>query len=304
MIVVCGIPSEQPVELVTAALDVAGLRYVMLNQRRFADIHLDVEVGNGGVTGLLVVDGVAIDIESVTGVYTRMMDWRVLPELRDASSEDGQRCARWHEVVSSWFEVAPGCVMNRTSASSSNASKPHQSQIIRSFGFAVPPTLVTNQPELVREFLSSHGDVVFKSASGMRSIVRRLDDDMLERLHLIRWCPVQFQRYIEGVNVRVHVVAGETFATRIDTDGVDYRYAARDGGYASLAAATVPDDVASRCVAVATALGLELAGVDLIFASDGEVYCLEVNPGPAFSYYELNGGQRISQAIAVALSRG
>jgi hypothetical protein len=31
---------------------------------------------------------------------------------------------------------------------------------------------------------------------------------------------------------------------------------------------------------------------------DDEVYCFEVNPSPAFSYYEGNTGQPISRAVA------
>jgi hypothetical protein len=138
----------------------------------------------------------------------------------------------------------------------------------------------------------------------VRSIVKFLDDNAASRLELIRWCPVQFQRYIEGVNIRVHTVAGEVFATRIDTDRVDYRYATSDGGYADLKPSTLPDDTAARCLALAAGLGLELAGIDLIVTDDGEVFCLEVNPGPAFSYYEANSGQEISRAIAHALGQG
>jgi glutathione synthase/RimK-type ligase-like ATP-grasp enzyme len=112
---------------------------------------------------------------------------------------------------------------------------------------------------------------------------------------------VQFQRYIAGTNVRVHVVSGQTFATRIETDRVDYRYAHRDGGSAALEPFRLPDDVAEKCVALAADLGLELAGIDLLFADDG-VYCFEVNPSPAFSYFERETGQPIARAIALALA--
>lgn len=93
---------------------------------------------------------------------------------------------------------------------------------------------MTNDPELVRAFHSEHGEVIYRSISGVRSIVRMLDDELMDRLLLVHGCPVQFQRFIAGTNVRVHVVAGDLFATRIETDRVDYRYAQRDGGNATL----------------------------------------------------------------------
>ncbi|WP_051950800.1 ATP-grasp domain-containing protein [Actinacidiphila yeochonensis] len=118
---------------------------------------------------------------------------------------------------------------------------------------------------------------------------------------------MQFQRYVPGVDLRVHTVAGEAFATRVDTDRVDYRYARLDGGRARFTPFDLPDELAERCVSLAARLGLDLAGIDLILPDDpddGGPYCLEVNPSPAFSYYESLTGQPISRAIAHALERG
>jgi hypothetical protein len=42
-------------------------------------------------------------------------------------------------------------------------------------------------------------------------------------LNRIRWCPVQFESYVAGPNGRVHTVGERAFATRIETDAVDYR---------------------------------------------------------------------------------
>ena len=70
------------------------------------------------------------------------------------------------------------------------------------------------------------------------------------------------------------------------------------GEAAVLTATEIASDVASRCVALARALGLAFAGVDLKITPEGEVYCFEVNPTPAFSYYESNTGQPIALEVA------
>jgi glutathione synthase/RimK-type ligase-like ATP-grasp enzyme len=49
-------------------------------------------------------------------------------------------------------------------------------------------------------------------------------------------------------------------------------------------------------------LGLAFAGVDLRIGPDGEVTCFEVNPCPAFSYYEQQTGQPIAAAVAAYLA--
>lgn len=58
------------------------------------------------------------------------------------------------------------------------------------------------------------------------------------------------------------------------------------------------DALAERCLRLAHALGLAVAGIDLKLTPDQQVYCFEVNPSPAFSYYEAHTGQPIAQAIA------
>jgi hypothetical protein len=51
-------------------------------------------------------------------------------------------------------------------------------------------------------------------------------------------------------------------------------------------------------------MGLALAGVDLRLRPDGRWFCFEVNPSPAFSYYENAAGQPIAAAVATLLMGG
>jgi len=181
----------------------------------------------------------------------------------------------------------------------SNASKPYQAQLIRAQGFGVPETLITNEPDLVREFYRKHRKVIYKSISAARSIVQQLEESDFERMDNIRWCPTQFQAYLEGTDVRVHAVGDEVYATAISTGATDYRYAAQQAGEpAQLREVMLSDELAEKCVSLTSALGLVLAGIDLKITPDNEVYCFEVNPCPAFSYYELSTGQPISKGIA------
>jgi hypothetical protein len=163
----------------------------------------------------------------------------------------------------------------------SNGSKPYQAQLIAEKGLEVPATLVTTDPEEVLRFREHHGRLVCKSISGARSLVRELQDEDLERLDDIRWCPVQFQEHVDGIDVWVHVVGREVFATAIRSEASDYRYAMRLLGDApALSAVEVSDSLAERCVRLTAALGLEFLGIDLRVTPDGRAVCFEVNPSP------------------------
>jgi RimK-like ATP-grasp domain len=300
MILLCGVPSEPPLAMVAAELQALDAPYLMINQRRSQGLWFTFEVRAGEVTGALAGDGWTVALEDVTAAYVRLMDHRSLPELRSEppGSTARLRGQAFHGALLRWCEIAPALVVNRARAMGSNSSKPYQAQLIRAHGFEVPETLVTNDPELVRTFRALHARIVYKSLSGVRSIVRLLTDADIERLASIRWCPVQFQAYVTGLNVRVHVVGEEIFATAIATEAVDYRYAPRDGQKLRIGPTEVTAEVAARCRRLTRALGLELAGIDLKVAEDGRVYCFEVNPSPAYSYYQLADGQPIARSIA------
>ncbi len=301
MILLCGIPSESPLAFVREALDRLEEPYVLLNQRRWEAAAVEFDIAGCRVDGSLRVGSSRWSLAEFGGVYTRLMNEQLLPELEGEpeGSPRRRRCRAFHETLSAWYEIAPGRVVNRARVQGSNFSKPYQAQLIRECGFTTPETLITHDPELVRAFAARHGRVIYKSTSGVRSIVRELTPGDEARLGQIRWCPVQFQAYVEGTNVRVHTVGSDTvFATAVETDVTDYRYAIRDGGEARLTPFDLPDDLADRCLTLAAALGLPFSGIDLKLARSGEATCFEVNPSPGFSYYESNTGQPIAAALA------
>jgi glutathione synthase/RimK-type ligase-like ATP-grasp enzyme len=301
MILLAGIPTESPLARVRQALETLGVPFVLFHQRHFASIQMQVEVAGGRVGGRLVIDGCVWPLEQFRGVYVRLMDDRMLPELRDEPEGSAlRRYCRWlHDALMQWCELTPARVVNRTAPMASNSSKPYQAQLIAGQGLEVPETLITNDPAEVLAFRQRHGRLVFKSISGVRSIVQTLEGEHLERLESVRACPVQFQQFIEGPNVRVHVVGRQVFATEARTEATDYRYAGSQVGEgAELRAVELPEELKARCQSLGQAMGLAFSGIDLKITPEGKVYCFEVNPSPAYSYYEANTGQPIALAVA------
>ncbi len=301
MILLCGIPSETPLRMVTSRLEEIGAPFVLFNQREFANCEIWFEVNRGEVSGELRIAGHGYKLQEFAAVYPRLMDDRFLPELTDEPPDSPLRtyCRSFHDTLIRWMEIAPALVVNRCAPMASNSSKPYQAQLIREQGFLIPETLITNDPELVRSFRAQHGRVIYKSISAVRSIVQVLQDEDEDRLERIRWCPTQFQAFVDGTNLRVHTIGGEVFPTAVQTEATDYRYAAHQAGEpAALREVILSDELAEQCLRLSKSLGLEFAGIDLKVTPNDEVYCFEVNPSPAFSYYEGNAGQPISAAVA------
>jgi RimK-like ATP-grasp domain len=305
MIFLCGIPSEPSLGLVASQLETMDVPHVTFHQRRFAEMDVEFQIAAGQVTGQMRFGADTFRLEDFTAVFTRLMDYRLLPEVENLPHDAPERlhCHQVHAAIMHWYEIAPGRVMNRRSEVDSSFSKPLQTQLIQDCGFATPDTVVTNDPDIVRQFKRDHGRVIYKSTSYIRSIVSLLEDDDMARLFSLNACPVQFQEFIEGDNLRVHTVGQHVHATRISSSTVDYRYSYLEDQVERLEAVEISDDLAAKCLALAATFGLEFAGIDLKLATNGEVHCLEVNSSPAFSYYQLHTGQAISRSVAELLAK-
>ncbi len=298
MILLAGAPDDGPLARVRAALEVAEAPFLLFDQSTLG-ARVEVEgIGRQLAGRLTLPDGREVELGAIRAAYARLLDHTRFPAYRAADTDGRAAADAANAAVAVFLEVMDGMVLNRTAAMGSNRSKPYQLASIQRMGFSVPATLVTNDPALVRNFVARHHRVIFKSASSVRSIVTELDDVAMERIQAIRLCPVQFQALVEGLDVRVHVVGNQVFATACASSIVDYRYAGRAGGEAELSACELPVDIAARCVALAQALDLPVAGIDLKCTPEGDWICFEVNPSPGFSWFEQETGQPIAAAIA------
>jgi len=233
------------------------------------------------------------------------MDDQLLPGMADSlpHSTPRRHSRHFHELLSQFADIAPGRVLNRPSDMMSNHSKPFQAQVIRAAGFEIPETLITNEPAAARQFIehvwADGGDLIYKSVSGIRSIVQRVEKHDLARLDRIRWCPTQFQRHVSGTDIRVHVVGQTVVSVMITSDATDYRYAVQQTGIEPTIVGTELDaNIRTLCIALARRLDLPLAGIDLRRTPEGRYVCFEVNPSPAFSFYEQRAGVSIASCIA------
>jgi glutathione synthase/RimK-type ligase-like ATP-grasp enzyme len=269
-----------------------GAAHFLVDQEGLDFVEVCVESDSRGVSGFVAFNAAEHPLRNVKAAYARPL----APPIGNTGEENLHGTAVRDALVE-WLDVADCLVVNRPSAMHSNASKPYQVAWLARFGFEIPDTLVTSNPEEALDFWQRHGTVIFKSTSGVRSIVKELDAEGARNLARLRLLPTQFQAAVPGVDVRVHVVGERVFATEIESTAVDYRYARRDQLEARLSAISLPSDVAERCVAVSRELGLPLCGIDLRRRPDGGHVCFEVNPMPGYSYYESETGQPISEAL-------
>jgi glutathione synthase/RimK-type ligase-like ATP-grasp enzyme len=305
MILLWGLSGDGPMDAVHGELLRRKIPLLFVDQRQVMDITVALTV-DGGVDGALQVGAAHTQLSDVHAVYLRPYDSRRLPLVEAA----GSASLGWRHAISvddallCWAEICEALVVNRPGSMAANGSKPYQISQIAGAGFAVPDTLITTDSMSVLKFWQTHGSIVYKSISGIRSIVTRLEPAHMSRIADVSFCPTQFQAYVAGAEYRIHVVGDDIFTCSVQSSADDYRYPTAADEPVDIRSTTLPEETNAKVWDLVHGMGLQVAGVDLRRDADERWYCFEVNPSPAFNYYEAITGQPLTAAVADLLARG
>ena len=297
MILFIGPLADSAAAHLTLLMIARDAEFVVLDPRNFGtEWDLAWWLSDGEMQGYVRVGpDRRIDLSEVQAVWAHMI---ALPDRQDEPGHGAD--VSQNDLLaglSGFADCFPGMVISRPASAASNTVKPFQSALIAKHGFEPIRTLITTCPDAARAFCDElNGEAIFKSISWRRSIVRRVNEDDLNRMEHVRNCPTQFQEFVVGTDIRVHVAQDRVFATEIGCSTDDYRYVPADGERV-MRGIELPPEVAARCVTLAESLGMTIAGVDLRRSPDGLYHCFEVNPSPGFMFYEQFTGQRIGDAF-------
>ena len=204
-----------------------------------------LKTGDAGVDGYLRIAGAVVPLGDVDAVYARP-----LMPVATADAQGRERARVFDQTMLEWLDIADCRVVNPPSAMHSNASKPFQAQAIAAAGFLIPETLVTSDPGTARAFWRRHGSVVFKSTSGIRSIVRLLDEAYGANLERLRDLPTQFQEFVPGTDARACRRRGSSpFRVRSDASTTATRVATE---WTSISTTSPPPPIPPARVALAS----------------------------------------------------
>jgi glutathione synthase/RimK-type ligase-like ATP-grasp enzyme len=118
----------------------------------------------------------------------------------------------------------------------------------------------------------------------------------------VRLAPVIFQRYLPaGVDLRITAVGDRLFAAEAVNAG-EYKIDVRFNTAVTYRPHRLPEDVASKLLALQRRLGLEYGAIDMRRTPEGEYVFFEVNPAGQFLYVEEPAGLPIAAALAARLA--
>ncbi|MEF9479426.1 MvdC family ATP-grasp ribosomal peptide maturase [Chryseobacterium sp. RRHN12] len=188
-----------------------------------------------------------------------------------------------------------------------DGNKIFQLKIAQRNNLTIPKTIFSNDEEKITTFFHQycrgkaiaklHG-VTAKTMSGENMISTTvIEEESLEHLSDIAYCPMIFQPYIDKeYELRIVYVDGDFFTGKINnSENADWRVA-REGYFWS--AYELPETVKANLSSMMKEMGLYIGAIDMIKGRDGAYYFLEVNPQGEWGMLQKELGFPIAERIA------
>ena len=232
--------------------------------------------------------------KDVLSVYWRNLASISIPDLSDATL---QRTA-YNDSMSllrTLVQALPARWVNSWAAYQFHKDKPLQLHKAAQLGVSIPVTLISNNPEEIRQFAQSQPQLIFKPVTGgvhTQWVTESLLE--IERLKkVLSFCPVTLQEYIPGTNIRTYVIGESVYSAEIATRALDFR----SDEDAQLIPVELPPAIKEQSIAIANAFFLEWTGIDWRRKPTGEYIFLEANPSPMFLHFENKTGFPLTQEL-------
>ena len=305
------------VKNVSAALSAEGASVIRFDTDLYpTQVGLTTRYTNGNLRSFLDTAEGPVDLSEVNACWYRRL-WigkgipkNMDPQLRAPSLEESRRS--FSGVLNSLdaFCFDPYFHVKKASV------KQLQLKVADQLGLNIPKTCITNKAEDVRAFYRQcTGEVITKMQSsfavfreGVENVVftNTIDEEMLDDLDGLEYCPMTFQEMIpKELELRVTIVGDQVFAAAIDSQQMeatktDWR---KDGvGLADYwVKHDLPADIKTKLLGIMDYFQLNYGAIDLILSPDGQYHFLEINPAGEYMWLEDTPGFEISEQIAKVL---
>jgi hypothetical protein len=260
------------------------------------------------------IDGRWYRAESVSDIWYRRPE-KIKDDRFDNSPESRYTLAEWTEFIECFFAHVPKeRWVNHPSFNTLASRKLEQLTTAVKLGFAIPATMVTQEPDELRTFFKMHqGRVIVKPLSSgyiertgeekdsliYTNLVNKYHLDDLSDLFL---CPTLFQQFIQKqFDVRITVMDGDVHAVKLKaSEGTGEqrcdirRNNMSDVVYEAISLPAIIDTGIRKLVAH---YKLRFAAIDMAVATTGEWYFFEVNPNGQWAWLDISAGMNISRSF-------
>jgi hypothetical protein len=252
---------------------------------------------------------IKIDLQKIKSVYYRRP---ILPNINQSNLSQGEHkfiiseinnCLEGlYKILKFAFWISPVYSIREAE------SKIYQLQVATALGFAIPSSLITNEPQVAKIFTEDYKSIVKPIKNGL---IEDEDKDKIiftsllnnsSDLNRIESCPTYFQEFISKVaDIRVTVIGNKTFPALIssqeyDVTKVDWRKAEKIKlKYEKI---ELPIEINELCIKLTKKLGLNFGAIDFVKDKFDNYYFLEINPNGQWAWIEKQLNYKLSHEIS------
>lgn len=243
---------------------------------------------------LTLPSGRRLNLDDIHSVFWRNFSGISVPPLKDFN----QQQVAFNDSMSTMRSLMQACGtrwVNSWQAYQFHKEKPLQLSKAKQIGVTIPATLISNDPQEVREFVEVHQKVIFKPVYGgaHTKLVTEAHLEINRLTMALSISPVTIQEYIPGTNIRSYAIGESVYTAEIRSPALDFR----EDLEAELIPIDLPEAVRQQCLAISQAFMLEWTAIDWRVKPTGEYVFLEANPSPMFVHFERQTGFPITQEL-------
>lgn len=301
------------IDIVEKALAAHGARMMRFNTDLFGmggDFSFTIDTGTDATQQLKIAD-TSFDLPDAVW-YRKIWKMKVPPRLApDYHSVFTKEYQTWMKV---FFESLSGIpwLNPMEEDHSTGTNKMKQLRLASKAGLAIPATLCTNDPSLVRSFFEKHnGKVIMKLHNALSQSMKGdqpffpttlLKESDLAQLGSLRYCPMIFQEQVEkSYELRIAYVDGHFFTGKINTQHLQHGktdWRATSHGEVNWEPYELPVPLQIKINTLMQSVRLPFGVIDMIRNVNGDYIFLEVNPQGEWGMLQRDLGYKIGEQIA------
>lgn len=240
------------------------------------------------------------------------------PNVAEADRKFAQSESRWFsDSVMHLLELLPVRCINKYSASRMIRNKAVQLVLAQSCGMRVPGTLMSNDPESVREFLHQQGAPsickaffphIWRTEESQSVAVTetfQISEDILPADEVLTYAPAIYQQKVEKeFDVRMVLLGGAVYSYALynPKGSIDWRQDVTQG-HVRVESLATPEEIRRQVLAFAQRSGIVFGSFDFAVDRDGRWWFFEVNEQGQFLWLdEFNPGLHVQEKFLAFLT--
>jgi glutathione synthase/RimK-type ligase-like ATP-grasp enzyme len=303
--------SDRESDYVGIGLMRRGVDYVRIDTEDIPDLlRVRYSIKHGIQSIKFLLNEREIDIAHISAVYLRNFEIEAIRSRGDNLSKTFS-FEQWSDTYSILQARLKCAWVNHPDATRAANDRLRQLSVAKSIGLDIPETIITNDPEMARDFYRIHrGGIIIKALHhhavqvGNRVYAmythKMTDKDLSYLTDLVNAPCILQEKVVKKSDIRITVVGKQIFAVEIDSQLTNK---GRDDLHRcpliELPKRTIElnNIDQNKCMKLLDSFGLQYGAIDLVRDSNDRLIFLEINPTGDWLWIEQHTGLQITEAM-------